>query len=246
MLFETLVQSADRLRAALHASTGRHLVEQVSLDTPDEDGSEAAFIKTVLWGYVFWFEACHPAGRHLLDIVRNTSPSQHASAARVFKDIQSLRTYATHNLLPSSRSDQYQLDQARAWLAENGAAARDWSACTTKLCATLATNLSILCDHWEAIIASPEDSGVAIQRLVAAVDRDWPAHMYDRMIDEAASRLGLAGLNPVAFRQQRLDDWRKIASLFADRAAAEAALARAIQQELEAKFGQALLPKDVS
>lgn len=237
MSFEALARSADRLKAALYASTGKHLVSEVSLEAPREDRGEAAFIKTVLWSYVLWFEACQPAGRYLMSIVRNSSAEDQKAASRAFQDLQNLRTFHAHNLLPSSKSDQYKLNQAKAWLAQNGGAERDWDGCTAKLCSCLAAALDILCAHWNRVTASPEDAATSIQSLIGALDREWEPHLFDRMVEEVAISLGLSEFDPVKYRANRLEDWRKITEFFLDRASAEAAVRRAIHQEMVTKFG---------
>lgn len=239
MSFEALAQSAERLRAALHASTGKHLVAEVSLEAPGEDRGQAAFIKSILWGYVLWFEACQPAGRYLMNIVRNSSPEDQKAASRAFQDLQNLRTFHAHNLLPSSKNDQYTLNQAKAWLAQNGGTECDWDRCTAKLCSGLAAALDILSNHWNRVTASPEDAVTAIQALIGALDREWEPYLFDRIIEEVATALGLSDFDPVKYRRTRLDDWRKITEFFLDRTSAEAALRRAIHQEMAIKFGAA-------
>ncbi|PSJ53128.1 hypothetical protein [Pseudaminobacter soli (ex Li et al. 2025)] len=241
MSFEALAQSAERLRNTLQASTGRNLVADVSLTPPDANGGEAAFIKSVLWGYVLWYEACQPAGRHLMSIVRNSSPRDQQVAARAFQDVQNLRTFHAHNLLPSDKSDQYKLSQAQAWLVQNGGSERDWDRCTAKLCSELAAALDILCTHWNIVTACPEDEVTAVQGLIDALEREWEPHLFDRMIEEVATSLGLSGLDPVKYRKKRLEDWRKITDCFWDRMSAETAVRRAIQQEMVITFGEASL-----
>ena len=226
-----------RLRAALHASTGKHLVAEVSLEAPGEGQGEAAFIKSVLWGYVLWFEACQPAGRYLMNIVRNSSPEEHKAASRAFQDLQDLRTFHAHNLLPSSKEDQYKLNQAKAWLVQNGGAAHDWDRCTYKLCSGLTAALDVLCSHWNLLTASPEDAVTAIRTLINSLEREWEPHLFDRMIEEVATSLKLSDFDPVKYRKTRLEDWRKITDFFLDRTSAEAALRRAIHQEMAIKFG---------
>ena len=237
MSFDALAEAADRLRTALHASTGRHLVADVSLETPGDDRGQAAFIKSVLWGYVLWFEASQPAGRYLMNIVRNSSPEDQKAASRAFQDLQNLRTFHAHNLLPSSNSDQYKLSQAKAWFAQNGGAERDWDRCTSTLCSDVAGALDILCAHWNRVTASPEDADMAIPALIESLNRHWEPHLFDRMIEEVAASLGLADFDPVMYRGTRLDDWRRIAEFFLDRTSAEAALRRVIHQEMSIKFG---------
>lgn len=239
MSFQALEQSAERLRTALHASTGKNLVTEVSLAPPTGDLGEAAFIRSILWGYVLWFEACQPAGRYLMNIVRNSSPEDQKAASRAFQDVQNLRTFHAHNLLPSSKKDQYTLSQAKAWLAQNGGTERDWGRCTIKLCSDLAAALDILCTHWNTVTASPEDAIAAIQGLTDALEREWEPHLFDHMIEEAATALGLSDFDPVKYRSTRLEDWRIITGFFLDRTSAEAAVRRAIQQEMTMKFGAA-------
>lgn len=237
MSFSVLAQSAERLKVALHASTGKHLVTEVSLEAPSADRGEAAFIKSVLWGYVLWFESCQPAGRFLMNIVRNSSAEDQKTASRAFQDLQHLRTFHAHNLLPANKNDQYKLNQAKAWLAQNGGAERDWDRCTVKLCSDLAAAFDILCTHWNRVTAYPEDADTAIQALIGALDRDWEPHLFDRLVEEVATSLGLSDFDPVKYRGTRIDDWRKITEFFLDRTSAEAALRRAIHQEMAIKFG---------
>lgn len=239
MSFGALANSAERLRTTLHASTGMHLVADVSLNAPGEDRDEAAFIKSVLWGYVFWFEACQPAGRYLMNIVRNSSAEDQRVASRAFQDLQNLRTFHAHNLIPSSKSDEYKLTQAKAWLAQNGGAERDWGRCTNSLCSGLAAALDILYSHWNRVTSSPEDSVNAVQTMIASIEREWEPHLFDRMIEEVAASLGLPDFDPVKYRDSRLQDWRKITEFFFDRTSAEAAVRRAIHQEMVLKFGTA-------
>lgn len=239
MSFEALARSAEKLRIALHSSTGRHLIAEVSLEAPNHSQGEAAFIKSVLWCYALWFEACQPAGRYLTNIVRNSEPEEHKTASRAFRDVQNLRTFHAHNLLPHDKNDEYKLNQAKAWLSQNGGAERDWDGCTVKLCSGLATAVDILCAHWNRVTASPEDASTAIQGLLDELDRNWEPHTYDNIIVEFADMLGLSDIDPVKYRNARIKDWQEIAKFFLDRTSAEAALRRTIHQEMKVKFGTA-------
>ena len=240
MSFEALASSVLKLKTELRTATGQDLIADVSLGLPsDEERGEAAFIKSVLWGYVLWFEACQPAGRYLMSIVRNSSPDDHRAAAKAFQDVQNLRTFHTHNLLPSNRSDQYKLTQAKIWLVENGGAEEEWDRCAAKLCNELSVAIEILSSHWGRVTASSEDAPTATRGLIDALNRDWEPHLFDRMIEDVAMSLGLPDLNPVKYRSDRLEDWRKITDLFSDRTSAEAAVRRAIQQEMAMRFGAA-------
>lgn len=239
MSFETLTQSVNRLRNTLHASTGRNLIAEISLEPPGAVGGETAFIRTVLWCYVLWYEACQPAGRHLMNIVRNSSSEDQKAAARAFQDVQNLRTFHAHNLLSSNKNDQYKLGQAKAWLAQNGGSQCEWDRCTAKLCSEMIAAFDILCRHWDSVTESPEDAITAVQGLINAMEREWEPHLFDRMIEEVAKSLGLLDLDPVKYRATRLEEWRKITDYFSDRISAEVAIRRAIEQEMVMKFGPA-------
>jgi hypothetical protein len=242
MSFSALAEASEKLRNALRVSTGQILIAEVSLEPPGNDPDEAAFIKLVLWGFVLWYEACQPTGRYLMSIVRNASPEHHKAASRAFQDVQNLRTFQTHNLLSSNASDQYKLSQAKAWLAQNGGPERDWGRCLNKLCSDLTLAFNMLYNHWIIVTSSPEDAVAAIKGLISALEREWEPHLFDSMIEEAASTLGLLDFNPVKYRGTRLDEWRKITDLFLDRTGAEAAVRRAIYQEMSMKFGAASPP----
>jgi hypothetical protein len=238
MSFASLNQAAERLRKSLRVATGIDLIDSVSLEAPQDDASEISFHKSILWGYAFWYEACQPAGRHLLNIVRNTSRESYSLANRAFLDVQNLRTFKAHNLSLASKSDQYKLTQAKVWLAQNRAAESDWGFCINSLCEALARALNILCDRWEVLVNSSEDAESAIQDLIGAINREWPAHLFDRIIEDASALLDLPDLDSAAYRKMRLDDWRRITDLFTERVSAEAAVKRAIIQELTMKFGR--------
>jgi hypothetical protein len=237
MSFPSLTEAADRLRTLLQTTTGRDLIDIISLDAPENDETELSFHKAVMWGYVFWYEACQPAGRHILNIIRNTSQDGYKNANRAFLDVQNLRTFKAHNLLINSKSDQYKLTQSKAWLAQNGANNGDWHSCTRSICNSLSAAINLICDTWETMISCPEDAEVAVQDLLNVIDREWPGHLFDNMIEEASASIGLSDIDAVTYRNGRLNDWRAITELFAERVSAEAAVKRAILQELTLKFG---------
>ncbi|WP_421406624.1 hypothetical protein [Agrobacterium tumefaciens] len=174
-----------------------------------------------------------------MNIVRNSSPDDHKVASRAFQDIQNLRTFHAHNLLPSKQSDQYKMSQAKAWILQNAGPAREWDLCAVKLCTSLATALDIICNHWNRVTSSPEDSVTAVQALSDALEREWEPYLFDHIIEEAATALELPDFDAVKYRGARLDEWKKITEFFLDRSSAEAAIRRVIHQEMKIKFGVA-------
>jgi len=172
-----------------------------------------------------------------MNIVRNSSVEDQKAASRAFQDLQNLRTFHAHNLLPSRKGDEYKLNQAKAWLAQNGGADLDWGRCTDSLCLGLAAALDILRKHWSRVTSSSEDAVIAVQTIFEALEREWEPHLFDGMIEDVAKSLSLPDFDTVKYRDSRLQDWRKITELFLDRTSAEAAVRRAIFQEMEQKFG---------
>ena len=237
MSFQALDEATEKLRKSLKTSTGRDLIARVSLEFPSDDTTEISFHKAIMWGYVFWLEACQPAGRHLLNIVRNTSPADHKLISRAFTDLQNLRASKAHNLDPTSTGDRYKLEQAKLWLLENGGEPPDWQACNRSLSYSLTSAVTILVSKWNEIVLSDEDAKIAICELLRAIDREWPAYLFDRIVENAAECLSLTGFDAVTYRKTRLQDWRSLTEVFSDRKSAEAAIGRAILQELTLKFG---------
>lgn len=213
---------------------------------PGEGQTEADFIKTILWSYVLWFEACQPVGRFLMLIVRNTSPENHKSASRAFLNLNNLRTSHAHNLLQTSKSDQRKLEQARTWLASNGGNEADWARCTSILSAELAAAIDVIREHWQKIMQSGEDREAAILSPTDTIEREWEPHVVDAIVSDVATSIGLESLDVVRYRSGGLDEWRKAVELFSDRESAEAALRRIIRQEMVAKFGASPIEAEAS
>ena len=94
-----------------------------------------------------------------------------------------------------------------------------------------------LLHKWAEVIASKEDAQIVIDELILAIDRDWPPHAFDRIVEAAASEIGLSGLDYVKYRESRLERWREIVGFFETREHAQSAIASAIRIELEQLFG---------
>jgi hypothetical protein len=82
-----------------------------------------------------------------------------------------------------------------------------------------------------------EDATSIVQELIIAIDREWPPHVFDRLVEGAAANIGLLRLDCVKYRDSRLERWRELVSFFECREHAEAAISAAILQELQQLFG---------
>jgi hypothetical protein len=239
MSFAELKSACDQFRTLLRESTGRELVAAVSVEEPIEPQDELYFFKLVSWCYVALFEASQPATRYILSLLRAANPGEHKTISTVFENVNHLRTVRVHNLLPESRADDYKRRQASIWLVQNGGDPLDWSLCCDSLCMEVASAVRIVIEKWRGITSNVEDAAAAIQDLIVTIDREWPPHRFDRLVEGAANEIGLKGFDHVKYRQHRLDRWRELVGFFESREHAEAAMRTAIQRELEQVFGSA-------
>ena len=237
MTFLELKSACDEFSEFLFASTNHICVQTVTVEEPSGDEDELHFVRLVLWCYAFWFEACHPAGNHIASLLKAGSPPDYKRVDDPFRAVRNLRTATAHNLAPSSKENDRTSQQAFMWLKVNGGEPRDWRRCCKKLSADVRCAVNLLHKTWEALVQNSEDAAAGKERLMQALKRDWPAHGFDRMLEKAAHSLGISGMDLVAYRMKRLEDWRKLAAFFSDRVLAEAALQRAIQKELADLFG---------
>jgi hypothetical protein len=91
---------------------------------------------------------------------------------------------------------------------------------------------------------SAEDCAAVIKDLIVAIEREWPPHVFDRMVESVADEIGLRGFDCVKYRGSRLDRWRELVGFFEDREHAEVAMRAAICRELEQLFGRAASSED--
>jgi hypothetical protein len=240
MSFSDLKRACDDFRETLLLTTKHNCIYTVTVSEPSGDEDELYFVRLVLWCYVFWFEACHPAGSHLVSLLKVGSATDYRKVDEIFRVVRSLRTATAHNLNPPSKQNNYTGEQASIWLAMVGGDPRDWRKCSRRLCEDAKNAVEVLSNTWFSVVGNPEDAPGGIERLLLALTRDWPAHAFDRMLEHAANSVGLTGLDLVAYRTKRIEHWRSLAAFFSNRNDAEVALQRAIRQELVASFGRNL------
>ena len=133
--------------------------------------------------------------------------------------------------------DAYKIRQSEIWMETVGGKPLEWEKCSNFLCAEIADAVTILKERWVLNNIDADDRVIAVQQLLASIDREWPAHLFDRVIESQAEKIGILGIDVVGFRKLRLDDWKKITRLFDNRSHAEIAISRLITNELLEKFG---------
>jgi hypothetical protein len=137
-----------------------------------------------------------------------------------------------------SKRDDFKRRQAQIWLLQNGGDPVDWSSCCHALVRDLISTIHYLVEKCNHVTADKEDAVSVVTDLIIAIDGEWPPHAFDRMIENAASDIGLSGLDCVRYRETRLERWRELAGLFENREDAELAMNDVIRVELEQLFGR--------
>jgi hypothetical protein len=237
MSFVILKSACDGFRTLLRQDTGRDLIDAVSVDEPKEPEDELHFLKLVSWCYVFMFEASQPSTKHILSLLRKANPESHRAISLTFETVNNLRTVRVHNLLAESRRDDQKRIQAHIWLLQNCGDPLDWPCCCRALSNEVTSAIDRLVEKWNQVTADKDDAASAVGDLMLAIDREWPPHAFDRMVETAANDIGLSGLDYVKYRQSRLKEWRELTGFFESRDHAEAAMSAAIRRELEHVFG---------
>ena len=216
---------------------GREVIEPITVPKPSGMKDELYFHKLVSWSYVALTEAFPVPLKQLSNSLRSTDIERHKLLVDTRAVVQALRTVQSHNLAKKTAGNERQRALTETWYAANGGAPLMWEACCTALCAQVLEVLRALRMTWEYLTTDPGDRSSFLEKLCVALDTDWPAHTFDPAVEEAARSLGLVDFDVVAFRQSRLEEWRKLVVFFPDRQAAIGAMNRAITQELKMIFG---------
>ena len=69
------------------------------MEEPTVAEDELHFVRLVLWSYVFWFEASHPASKHVVSLLRTAKPTEARTVEATFRGMQYLRRIRAYNLL---------------------------------------------------------------------------------------------------------------------------------------------------
>lgn len=237
MTFEELKEVCLEFRRLIEGTTGRNLIASISLAEPTPPPDELHFLRLVSWCYAFLIEGSQPVMRFIMNILRASSAKDFKNIDRLINEVVSLRTMQSHNLSLESSSDARHQVRASAWLSSNGGDPPDWGTCCGQLADQVAGAIRTLSTKWRTVVANPEDAADAITKLLLQIDNDWPGHELDKLVEGAASALGLKSFNATKYREKRIKDWRDMAGCFEDRDHARSAVSALIHRELERLFG---------
>lgn len=239
MTFGDVEAACQSLRERLREST-EIILSEVSVERPSDPEDELHFVRLVAWGYVFLVEVASTPIRHIQTIIRGADPIEHKKVADAVRLVTNLRTYQAHQLSHDSSSDLDTKANVSTWLAITDGD-QPWPARIRLLCSSICEAIGAIVRKWEGLTAEETSRADAIDALRSAFDRQWPPHLFDRFLEEAATELGINGMDYPRYRGPRLSGWRKLAECFQSRNDAEVALKSAIRSDLRATFGQSPL-----
>ena len=210
MLFPTLNSEVLNLRRALQVYVGPNALDEITLSHPIRNNDEASFLRLTSWSYVLLFEAGRVSIPYLLKL-----PSRKGRIDRslliIRENVRSLRTFSFHNL-GLTEHDMQLSRKARNWHREkcgtdSPKSKQEWRNCFESLCSEVSEIVAHCYGVVDYILASPMDGHGAIAELKRRLDRNWPAHSFDRLVEDILVRMERK-LNVTAFRNRHLSSWR--------------------------------------
>lgn len=236
--FEDVRAEMQLLSAAINDQfAGGDVVDSISVPEPSGVKDELYFRKLVSWSYVALVEAFPVAFRQITALLRSSDKASHTRISETKEAVQAIRTLQSHNTVRQSASNERQKNVAEAWIVMNGGNPFTWEGACINLCVQIVDLLNTLRLTLLDVLRNEEDRSTFVSALKVAIDGDWPAYLFDGIVQSAADSLGLGEFDVVAYRKIHFENWRKLAALFCDRQAAIEAITRVIFQELRATFG---------
>lgn len=246
MNFADLNAAVSDLRHACDTQIDPKALVEVGVRGPAGTADEAAFLRLTAWCYVLLYEAGRTSIPFLLQLSLPGSDANRGEAHRTTRSlVQALRTWLFHSLTSNKDHDLAISKAVSQWFLtacrETSPHTIDqWESSFQRLC----TDVFLLIRHCtttiSAIAAASEDREMLLSDLRRRLSREWPAHKFDAMIEDSASRLGET-INAKAFRERRIADWRLFLAVLADDADIESEMERLIDGEVATHF-RAILP----
>lgn len=212
MPFSSLVAKESELRHALQVYVGPNALKEISLSHPTNSDDEASFLRLTSWCYALLFEVGRVSIPYLLQLP-NRKGRADKSILYVRENVRSLRTFCFHNLGLTEHDVQLSR-KARGWHREkcgtdSPRSKREWQSCFESLCSEVSEVLAHCYGVVDYVLASPTDGHGATNDLKMRLDRNWPAHIFDKLVRDVLVQLGLEnGLKIPAFRERHLSRWR--------------------------------------
>ena len=245
MKFDELNAEFVGLRNTLRAFVGENALGEVTVQPPAGD-DEASFLRLTAWSYALIFVAGRVAIPHLMKLPASPSLSQsEADSAR--RMISDLRASSFHNLELQSSRNSAMYRRTSLWFMENCGSnppndAICWRVCFERLCDVVGAVLARCKSALELALADAEGGENVIDDLKRRLDRNWPAHKFDEIVGDAATRIGQR-LDVPKFRQSRLAAWRDFLDAIPEGDDPEGQVTRLIERDVLDYF-ESVLPID--
>lgn len=235
--------SVAELRALIEAigeSYKSHpLFDDITVPEPSLPKDELFFTRLVAWGYVLLNEAFPVCLKQIIGVMRQSNPEMHKHYQHTRDIIDSLRTFQSHNLPSTSKRNEDRIRDIDIWKINNGGSPFSWEVSCDSLCQSINKVICDLRSVWNSISSDQDDKEVFLESLSLAFNNDWPAYLFDELVERSALSIGLKDFDATGFRKHKgnVDNWRKISALFSDRESAKEAVERAIKRGLISIFG---------
>ena len=245
MKFTELNAEFVSLRGLLRTFTSVDALGEISVQPPASD-DEASFLRLIAWSYVLVFEAGRVTIPYLLKLPSSVSHAE-MDPHSAYDLVHDLRTWSFHNL---GYSDEHGVGISRRvtlWFIDTCSAnpprdRRGWRSCFERLCTEVGVVLAYCRGAVELALAESEDGNDIADDLMRRLDRDWPAHRFDEIVSDAATRIGQT-LDVPRFRQTRLARWREFLPTIPKGDDPTALIVRLIERDVLDHF-ESVLPID--
>lgn len=210
-MFVQLNAGVADLRSSLRSFVGERALSEVTIRPPAGQADEASFLRLVAWSYALVFEAGRVTIPYLLDLPDATPDAKpNPKAARHL--VHDLRTWGFHNLGFSNDQDLAVSQRSQMWFVSTCGAyppndSETWQTCFLALCSEVEAIVAHCQVAMVQVLSSTDDGQAATADLRRRIDRVWPAYEFDKLIGDAAVRLGIR-VDARKFREPRLPKWR--------------------------------------
>ena len=242
MKFDELNAEFVGLRNLLRTFVDENALGEITIQPPVGD-DEASFLRLVAWSYAALFEAGRIAIPYLLALPAKSGVSDANAARRLVSD---LRTSSFHNLELESNRNSEIYRRMSLWFIENCGANPPsdsvcWRKCFERLCDEVGKVLSRCKSVLESALSDADAERIK-DDLRRRLERNWPAHEFDAIAVDAATRIGQR-LDVRKFRDSRISAWREFLDAIPESDDPESQVTRLIERDVLAHF-EDMLPFD--
>lgn len=237
MSFSELEAAATQFTSLINRDLKKEFIQPVTLVTPSSPLDEFHFMQLVVWCYGFFFEAANEALKECRALMKQGNPQHTNEFENGHRLVNQLRTYKVHNL-PPSKTNNYTRKSVETWLAQFNDDTSGLQRACESLCNTALSMIKYATEVWIGATQDPEDASQLFKHVMDSLENNWAQHELSQIAHEIAEEINLSGFDAKAFCTNHLDEWRKTAGCFFNRASAEEGLRRTIRLTIYNLFGQ--------